>query len=346
VPPTPRLLWVEAPDVRDLVVGIPEGGRKLEGGLALGLAPSARLAITGIGNQGWGKTLELLRTEEPVSTSTDLLLTSVSSEFLDPSQEPGRCLIELARLVQEDRSGRVAVLNASSLTTRGRGGARARSDADALSLRIKRLNLLVMEASHEAGLSVVDADQLVAERNTPEKVAGPFDYSPPICEALQSRLVSILHELGFADRTVMEARVPFVRQAGQLTVERWLKSEGDVVAIDEAICEIRLGNIQRMTRPTNAIVLASIKGRTPLFRTLLSRERVRQRIRDATLPLVAAESAYLREILRPAGAGVHSGDVVALLTRDLETPIVAPSTKRGAFRATMRSPDPNIEVLL
>jgi hypothetical protein len=333
--------------VRDLVVGIPEGGRKLDGGLALGRAPSARLAITGIGNQGWKKTLELLRTEEGVSKGTDMLLTSISSELLDPSPEPRECLTELARFVQEDRQGRVAVLNASSLIPRPpSSNFRARSDADALSLRIRQLNLLAMEASHATGLSVVDADQLVAEKSIPEKVTGPYDYSRPVCEALQSRLVSILHELGFAERSVMEARLPLVQQADQLTVEKWLKSEGDLVAIEDAICEIRLGNVREMTRPTSALVLATIKGRAPLFRTLLSRQRLRKRTRNATLALVAGEPAILRKILRPVGASVRSGDAVALLTPDLETPIADSSTRRGLFRAAMRSTDPSIEILL
>jgi hypothetical protein len=347
VQPAQRLLWVQAPDVRDLVVGIPDGGRRLQGGLAVALAPAARLEISQIGPHGWERTLEILRAQQGDSTNVDFLLTSVSSELTDPSHTPLGSLVDLARFVQENRPGRVAVLNASSLIPRPpRGDHPARRQAEALSLRIRQLNLTVMEASHATGLSVVDADQLVAERTLPEKVIGPFDYSPQVCEALQSRLVSILQELGFAERSVMEARIPFVRQAGQLTVERWLKSEGDLVAVDDALCEIRLGNIREMTRPTSALVLASIEGRTPLFRALLSRERLRQRNRDATLPLVAGESAVLRRILRPAGAGVQPGDAVALLTRNLETPIVGSGTKRGMFGVAMRSTDPRIEVLL
>jgi hypothetical protein len=347
VEPRQRLLWVQAPDTGDFVVGIPDGGRKLEVGLALAVAPSARLEITEIGPQGWERTLKLLRTQRGDLANVDFLLTSVSSELTDPSHEPLECLIDLARFVQDEHSGRLAVLNASSLVPRSpRGDDSTVRKAEALSLRIRQLNLVCMEASNATGLSVVDADQLVAEKTLPGKIIGPFDYSPQMCEALQSRFVSILHELGFAERSVMEARVPFVRQAGQLTIERWLKSEGDLVTIEDAICEIRLGDIRRMSRPTSALVLASIRGRTPRLRTLLSRERVRQRTRDATLALVAGETAILRKILSPVGAGVRSLDAVALLTADRETPIGDASATRGQFRTAMRSTDARIEILL
>jgi hypothetical protein len=341
VPPARQLLWVRAPDLRDLVVGIPEGGSKLDEGLAVAVAASTPLEIREMAGRGWAKTLELLRGEDDV----DLLLTSVSSELTDPSPEPREGLIDLARFVQEDREGRVAVLNASSLVPGGTD-ARTGDDGNPLDLRIRQLNLAVMEASHATGLSVVDVDQLVAETRASGKVTGPFDYSPEVCDALRSRLVSVLDELGFAERPVMEARVPFVRQARELTVETWCKSEGDVVAAEDVICELRLANLRRMTRPTSAIMLASIEGRTPLLRSLLSRERERPRAWDAILSVVALESAVLRKILRPAGADVRSGDALAVLTRDLETPIDGSNTRRDTFRTAVRTADPLVGHLL
>jgi len=341
VPSARQLLWVRAPDLRDLVVGIPEGGRKLDAGLAVAVAASTPLRIREMAGRGWAKTLEFLHGEDDV----DLLLTSVSSELADPSPEPREGLIDLARFVQEDREGRVAVLNASSLVPGGTD-VRTGDDGNPLDLRIRQLNLAVMEASHSTGLSVVDVDQLVAETRVPGKVTGPFDYSPEVCEALRSRLVSVLDELGFAERPVMEARVPFVRQAGELTVDGWFKSEGDLVDADDLLCQLRLANIRRLSRPTSAVVLASIEGRTPLLRSLLSRERVRRRTRDAVLPLVAREGAVLRKILRPPGAGVRPGEPLALLTRDLETPIDGSSTRRDTFRTVVRTQDPLIDTLL
>jgi hypothetical protein len=341
MPSARRLLWVRAPDLRDLVVGIPEGGRKLDAGLAVAVAASTPLEIREVAGRGWARTLELLRGEDHV----DLLLTSVSSELADPNPEPREGLIDLARFVQEDREGRVAVLNASSLVPPGTDP-RTGDDANPLDLRIRQLNLAVMEASHSTGLSVVDADQLVAESSVPGKVAEPFDYSQEVCESLRSRLVSILDDLGVAERSVMEARVPFVRQARDLRVERWLTSEGDLVAVDDVLCELRLGNVREMTRPTTAVVLASIEGRTPLLRRLLSRERVRQRGRDAILPLVACEGAVLRKIVRPAGSEVQIADPLAVLTRDAETPIDDSSTRRDTFRAVVRTGNAMADILL
>ena len=343
-----RLVCIQAPDLRDLLVGAGEGGRKLERSLSLAIAASTPLMITEIGAQGWAGTLEYLQSDgDEGADDPPVLLTSVSSELADPSPDARESLIQLARFVQEDRRGRLAVLNASSLVPRARTAAESRhGERDPLDLRIRRLNLAVLEASHATGLSVVDADQLVAEMNAPHKVVAPFDYSPEVCDALQARLVAILDDLGFVERSVMEARVPFISGGGELTVESWLKTEGDIVGAEDVICELRLGRIRQMACPRSAIDLAAIDGRKPLMRVLFSREQERWMVRDTVLPLVARDSGFLRRILRPAGAKVRAGDHLAVFTRDAETHIDESTNGVGTFRAVLRTENPVAEMLL
>ena len=66
-----------------------------------------------------------------------------------------------------------------------------------------------MEASKATGLSVLDADRLVAEMRLPVKVRGVLGYAPEVDGVLRTALSSILGELGYADRAVMGVRVPF-----------------------------------------------------------------------------------------------------------------------------------------
>jgi hypothetical protein len=332
---TLRLLAAGAPDLRDLLLAKPDG-RKLDGGLGDSLGPSTDIEVVLIGARGWAGTLEELAGDTEEHEGPQVVITSVSSEISDPSAEPAERLIELARAV-EARGGRVVVLNGSTLVPGDPG-----RDGEPLDLRIRRLNLAAMEASHATGLSVLDADRLIAESPLPRKVVGPFDYSPEMCEALRSGLISILDELGFAAHSVRQARVPYVRKATDLAVARWLKTEGEAVAPDDVLCELRLEGMRMMTRPTSAVVLASVGARKPAIRRLVSRDRVRRRASDVVVSLVARDTAVLRRILRPEGASVRSGDGLALLTREPDTPLDA-SSRPELFRAVLHTDDPVVE---
>lgn len=331
-----RVTFVPARDVADVLLG--GGGRKLERGLAEILGDATRVDALRGGTTGWSRTLPMLEAGGTLDGEATVVVTSVSAEVDDPSPDPREALVALAQTIR-DRDGRLVVLNASSVAPR--------DGADALDLRIRRLNLAVVEASHEAGFSVLDADRIVTEATVSEKIRGPFDYAPEVCAALRAAFVAILGDLGLTPQPVLELRVPFVRQATDLRVERWLKGEGDRVEADDTICEIKMGHARRLSRPTSAVVLASLGGRTPLFQRLASRERVRRRSRSAVLSVVARDDAVLRRITRRAGEPVRSGDALGILTRDPESELVgAVAATAGVFRAVMRTDDPVIEAML
>lgn len=143
----------------------------------------------------------------------------------------------------------------------------------------------------------------------------------------------------------MELRVPFLRQATDLKVERWLKVEGERIAPDEVICELRLVGIRMVTRPTNALVLASINGREPLIRRMFSREGIRRRDRDIAVSVVACEGGVLRKITGQNGAALRASERLALLTNLEDTPI-NDDVKPSVFRAVARTDDASGELLL
>ena len=233
------------------------------------------------------------------------------------------------------------VLNASTLLLGPDTAGGLARDAEPLDVRIRRLDLATMEASKATGLSVLDADRLVAEMRLPVKVRGVLRYAPEVDGVLRTALSSILRDLGYADRPVMGVRVPSVGPIANLSVERWLKSEGDVVGSGDVLCEIRLSGLRRVRHITNALVLASIKGNARrIVRQIIDPDQIRQRKFDEVRSLVAGDSAVLRKMLRSDGERVQPGELIAVLSGDPSTPVDGLELEPGPFRVALRTKDP------
>ena len=332
------------------MLGTTHGGRKLGRGLEENLFAGLAADIRALPPSGWESTGNALAEAPPAGLERlDVLVTSASAELLDPSRDPTNALENLSRIVAERYEGRVVVLNASSVVatpSRGtdEGATNGRSDTE-----IRRLNLAIVEASSATGLSVLDADRIVAASAHPGKVLGRFDYAPAVCADLQSSLAAILGDLGVARRSLLELRAPYVRQA-DLAVDGWPMAEGSTVAAGDVLCELRVAGLRRMTRATNAIVLGAIHAHGPLAHRMAGGDRVRQRKEDrrmnAVMPLVAGQPGVLRKVLRPTGSRVRPGDPLAILTTDAESPIDDGHALRAVFRASVRTEDPEIQTLL
>jgi hypothetical protein len=342
---TVRLTYVDGPDLHPLLRENPDPATGPLDDLT-GMAPSSSLELTCLSSAGWSRTVGWLRSHPPVE-GCDVLLVSASSELADPSSHPREALIELARLASERMGAHLIASNGSTLlgASRGERVGASRTD-DPLDLRIRRLNLLIMEASNATGLSVLDVDRIVAETRLPGKVTTPFAYAPEMNVILRSALVSILGALGFAERGVMEVRVPFIREVATVSVDRWLKSEGEVVAADEVICHLSLSGMWKLQRPRNATVLASIRREASLLERFLARERVQKRTLEAVVSLVARDTAILRKVVRAAGSVVRSGEPIGLFSGDADVPIEDRDLVTSPFRATILTDDPKLEALL
>ncbi len=70
---------------------------------------------------------------------------------------------------------------------------------ETMPLTIHRLDLELIELSMLDGISVVDADRMVAELGGRTHVEGQFRYSPELCAAIRDELAVVLEEYGFLD---------------------------------------------------------------------------------------------------------------------------------------------------
>jgi hypothetical protein len=333
-----RLLSVRSKDLHAVLLGRDADPHE---DFAAILSRSTDVHVSWRDAAGWARTLHALRANPPSEADPfDVLLTSAAAELADPSPDPREALIALSKFLQDRNRAHVITLNGSTLI--GTAGRDARAG---LETTIRRLNLAIMEASHATGLSVLDADRLVAETHLPGKVTGPFEYSSQIRHVLRLSLGSILGALGFADRSVMEVSMPFIRQVATVTIERWSTSEGDDVAVGDVLCQLRLSGVRMLKSPRSASVLASIDHRPPLLERIVTRERVQRRRHDAAATLVAADNGIVRRVVARAGSTIRPGDVLAILSEDGRAAF-DPSLTASPFRAVIRTDDPRLEARL
>lgn len=333
---TLHVAFVGSLDLRELLLEDP--GAYPERALISTLSTPTHVQLFQLPQRGWTNTLANFRskgTTEPF----DVLLTSATAELEDPSPESREALIELTRFVGEQHQAPVVVLNASTLlfgpdTT----GGLAR-ETQPLDLRIRRLDLAIVEASKATGLSILDADRLVAEAHLSLKVRGILGYAPEMYGELRLALSTILGELGYAGRPVMGVRVPFLGPIADLSIGRWLKSEGDNVASGDVLCEIRLSGLRVMRQVTSAVDLASIQGRGPVIRKIANREQLERWQLDEVRLLVAADSAVFRKALRSDGDKVGPGELIAVLSGEPGTPVDGAELELGPFRVGHRTDD-------
>lgn len=291
--------------------------------------------VTHVPARGWGTTLGCLRSDD-ITDPFDVLVTSATAELDDPSREPATALIELSRFVRERHRAPVVVLNASTLLPPDVTEPAAHG-TEPLDLRIRRLDLAIMEASKATALSVLDADRLLAEIPHPVKVTGS-GYPPEMNRALRTALSSILGELDEPGDALRSVRIPAMGPIADLSVERWLKTEGDAVAIGDVLCEVRVrGPLVRHV--TSAVELAAIEKRGPVIRRIIERDQPRDGAIDDVRSVVAGGAAVLRRVLRADGESVTAGDPIAVLSEDPATPLRGPERELRPFRITLRAAD-------
>jgi hypothetical protein len=262
---------------------------------------------------------------------------------MDPSPSPRDALIGLAQLLGGKFEARLIVLNASSLLPEPDAQTTNSQGEVPFDLRIRRANLAILEASHESGLAVLDADRIAAESPVRPKTTGPFLYATDILDSLHSTLWRILSEMGLADYEAMELRAPFVRQVAKMHLDRWLKSAGDSIDVGDVICEIRVKEVRSFSRPTSALVLASINQAPSTLRRFIGLESTYHRKLDASLSVIAAERGAVRRIAQPPGASLKPGTVLAIITPDLATPLADAGMP---FQVVIETADADLERML
>jgi hypothetical protein len=256
------------------------------------------------------------------------------SECFEPlgRLEPREFEDQLALLVAAIRAtsaAAVLVVNCSSFDPAdSRFAYRGLAD-DSLSLRVHRFNLGLLEVSGREGVSIVDADRILGEMGAGRHVLAPFRYSIEGWQAVGRECLRILDELGVHERTQADARnadpaarifrvaLPFVTRAAQHgVVVRWHKRVGDRIRPGDDLVDVdmrvdgwpfrlRDGAIRRLVETGGAAPGDEAEGRTPVM----------------SIRVCAGDAGYLRRVIAGEGSAQRVDDLLAVVTRDADSPL-------------------------
>jgi hypothetical protein len=212
-------------DLENCILSRAEGGRKLEHGLA------------GLIKERYAGAFRLELMREPSGPSRDLreeierLLANgrPSTRILDARPDvvvfsgypdligAGPLLLDsyradmdwVIRTLKREVGAHLIFLNASTVDPDDLTSNYHASPEQPFSLKAHQLDTILMELSFAHGISIVDADRLLAELGASTHVLGPLVYSPEACGALCAELARVLEDYGFFEER------PLVMQVGR-----------------------------------------------------------------------------------------------------------------------------------
>jgi hypothetical protein len=97
----------------------------------------------------------------------------------------------------KDAGGRMFILNGATYDPHDTVSCYVAGETEPLALH--RLNLELFDLSMLDGISVIDADRLVAETGGATHVRGCLDYSPELLATIRDEVVFVLEDYGFFD---------------------------------------------------------------------------------------------------------------------------------------------------
>lgn len=220
-----RILLKGGADLEDCILSRAEGGRKLEHGL------------TDLIQERYAGAFRLKLIREPSGTSRDLreeierslAKGEPSTRILDPRLDvillsgyldligPGPFSMEsyradmdwVIRTLKREVEAHLIFLNASTVDPDDLTSNFHALPEQPFSLKAHQLDTILMDLSFAHGISIVDADRLLAELGASTHVVGPLDYSPKACGALCAEVERVLDDYGFFEER------PLVMQVGQ-----------------------------------------------------------------------------------------------------------------------------------
>jgi hypothetical protein len=189
--------------------------------------------------------------------------------------------------------------------------------AETLSMRVHRFNLMAMKLSQETGGSIVDVDRLIAELGARQNVLEPFRYSQPANRAIRAEFERILRDRGMVGSDTVPVveqaqilRLPyFDRRIEAARIVQWHKREGDTIRYGDPLFDLKAEHLSWTIEKKQ--------------RFLPTRGRLN---RVLTLRVVAAEDGILRRIDAAVGAFEKVGDPVGVVTRSADLPVEQIST--------------------
>lgn len=150
-----------------------------------------------------------------VEVRPDLIVFSLHGDLLGAAdagtnpEEFTKNMLTVTRLLKEQLEAHMIFFNASTIEPGQKISNYRRLEQEPFSIRAHKLDLALMELSVLEGISIIDADRLLAELGAARHVMGPLDYSAVACEALCQELLRVAEDYGFFEER------PLVMQVGQ-----------------------------------------------------------------------------------------------------------------------------------
>lgn len=108
-------------------------------------------------------------------------------------------LIGAIQQIKEKMGAHILVANHSTVDPSGDTFNYQGVSPEPISLRIQRLDLMLIGVSHEEGVSIIDVDRKVAELGAGGNVPAPMTYGPAAAEIIADETVRVLEDYGFFD---------------------------------------------------------------------------------------------------------------------------------------------------
>lgn len=108
-------------------------------------------------------------------------------------------LLELIRVIKQEFGCHIIFMNASTIDPANHVSRFSRLAVEPAYLTANRLNLALIRASIEEGISIIDVDRLIAEMGAADNVEGFLEYSVTGSDAICNELIRVVDDYGFFD---------------------------------------------------------------------------------------------------------------------------------------------------
>ena len=199
--PKLRLLLVGGDELIDLVASTRNGGSKLESGLQekVAAAYDGRFEVVVTYHPG-GTMSDLYESLSDTNGDPDVVLVSVLADVLGKGRFDVSAFEDaghrVARMLK-DRGAHVVFANVSTVDPRDLVTNYFGLPDDPPSLRAHKAALAIIDLSNQLGISVLDADRLLAEMGAAQHVVTIGRYSSQASDALCDEIKRILEDYGF-----------------------------------------------------------------------------------------------------------------------------------------------------
>ena len=214
-----KLVVRDTGSIKDAVLPKSSGGTLLEQGLEDKLAeryPDVEVEVVSEPSSGFQALRSELESGDSslIGSSTDVVLLSVADEVerFANGQDPHAVaaavkedLLACIKLIKSKVGAHILVANLSSIDPQNPIYTYHGLDAEPFTLCAQRLNLVLIGASHEEGISIIDVDRKIAEAGGGGTVVSGGVYNEAGSLVVLNELIRVLDDYGFLDdRPLME----------------------------------------------------------------------------------------------------------------------------------------------